>query len=74
MAAHRDFPPRLMSSPLAAHYLSVSESMLRTLKIPRKILGGKRLYDKSELDAYADSLLGEGEEQNSCDAVFGGRV
>ena len=32
MPAHRDFPPRLMSAPVAAHYLNVSESFLRTLR------------------------------------------
>ena len=61
MVAHRDFPPRLMPSPQAAHYLGVSESTLRTLEIIRRKLKGKRVYDKADLDAYADSLPYEGE-------------
>lgn len=72
MPAHRDFPPRLMPSPQAAHYLGVSESMLRTLEIMRRKIGGKRVYDKADLDAYADSLPYEGEMGDSeCDQAFG---
>ena len=51
-----DFPPLLMPAPQAAHYLGVSESTLRTLDLPRRTLGAKRLYDRRDLDAYADSL------------------
>lgn len=66
------FAPRLLPTPEAAAYLGVSESMLRTLSIPRKILGGKRLYDRLALDAFASGLPNEGEEKvNTCDAVFG---
>lgn len=66
------FAPRLMPTPDAAAYLGVSESMLRTLSIPRKILGSKRLYDRLALDAFASGLLTEGDEKgNTCDAVFG---
>jgi superfamily I DNA/RNA helicase len=50
-----------MPTPHAALYLGVSESTLRTLGIPRKILGGKKLYDRLELDAYANNLDTEGE-------------
>lgn len=55
------FTPRLMPAPQAAHYIGVSESTLRALEIPRKVLGGKRLYDRIELDAYVDNLKSEGE-------------
>lgn len=55
------FAPRLLPTPHAALYLGVSESTLRTLGIPRKILGGKKLYDRLELDAYANNLDTEGE-------------
>ncbi|ACM00246.1 Hypothetical Protein RSKD131_0386 [Cereibacter sphaeroides KD131] len=45
---------------------------MRGLPIPRKVLGGKRLYDRLELEAYADSLSTEGEvKANSCDGAFG---
>lgn len=65
MPAHRDFPPRLMPAPVAAHYLGVSESTLRTLELPRRQLGAKRVFDKADLDAYADSLPYDGEKQLS---------
>ncbi len=73
MAISRDFPPRLMPAPQAAHYLGISVTTLRSLPIPRKQLGAKRLYDRIDLDAYADSLNGEDEaEVNTCDEVFFG--
>ncbi len=52
-----DFAPRLMPGPQAAHYLGVSETKLRTLQPPRRVLDGKHLY----LNAYADGLSMEGE-------------
>lgn len=68
-----EFPPRLMPGPVAARYIGVSVSTLNTLQLPRKELGSKRLYDKADLDAYADTLPYEAgpEEENSCDKVFG---
>ena len=72
MPAHRDFPPRLMPAPLAAHYLGVSEGTLRILDIPRRALKSKRVYDKADLDAYADSLPYEaGRGATECDQAFG---
>ncbi|CUH66857.1 hypothetical protein TG4357_02680 [Thalassovita gelatinovora] len=50
------FAPRLMQAAQAAQYLGVSQSTLRTLPIPRKERGGNRLYDRFDLDAYADGL------------------
>ncbi|MGZ9812312.1 helix-turn-helix domain-containing protein [Pseudoroseicyclus sp. H15] len=69
----RAITPRLLPSPLAAAYLGVSESTLRTLSIPRKELGAKRLYERADLDAYADALPYEhgGEGSNTCDGAFG---
>jgi hypothetical protein len=60
MPATRDFAPRLMPAPQAAHYLGVSVSTLRGLGLPRRRLGGKRVYDRADLDAYADALPYEG--------------
>jgi len=60
MPATRDFAPRLMPAPQAAHYLGVSPSTMRALPIPRRALGAKRVYDKADLDAYADSLPYDG--------------
>ncbi|MCA0963248.1 DNA-binding protein [Salipiger bermudensis] len=56
-----DFAPRLMPVTQAAHYIGVSPSKLRCLPIPRKILDGKRVYDRFDLDSYADGLVTEGE-------------
>lgn len=73
MALHFDFTPRLMPGPQAAHYLGVSESKLKTLGIPRRLLDGKRLYHINDLMAYADALHIEGETEadNPCDSIFG---
>ena len=64
-APRLDFAPRLMPAPVAARYLGVSETTLRGLSLPRRILGGKRLYDRHELDAYADTLATDGEVENN---------
>lgn len=66
-----EMTPRLMPANRAAAYLGVSPSTLRKLPIPRRCIGSKRLYDRIDLDAYADSLPNEGEERNTCDEVFG---
>lgn len=68
-----DFAPLLMPAPAAAHYLGVGETTLRGLQIPRKVLGGKRLYDRRDLEAFADELRyeGEGAEAAACDDIFG---
>ena len=55
------FTPLLLPAPAAAHYLGVSESKLRMLGIRRKVLDSKRLYDRRDLDAYANELRYEGE-------------
>jgi hypothetical protein len=66
-----EFTPRLMPAPQAAHYLGVSMSTILTLDIPRKELGRKRLYDRIDLDAYADTLATEGESAWQADEAFG---
>jgi len=72
MAVSFDFSPYLMPAPQAAHFLGVSESKLRTLQIPRRMLDGKRLYHRHDLVAYADALSVEGETDTSqCDVIFG---
>ena len=62
-----DFPPRLLPAPQAAHYLGISESNLLKLAIPRRELGAKRLFDRRDLDAYADNLPYEAGEDGRCD-------
>ena len=66
-----DFPPRLMPAPLAARYIGVSETTLRGLGLPRRVLGGRRFYDKADLDAFADGLAYDC-AANECDQLFGG--
>jgi hypothetical protein len=65
-----DITPRLLPVTLAAQYLGVSASKLRSMDIRRKVLDGKRLYDRADLDAYADALPLEQGEANTCDQVF----
>lgn len=67
------FAPRLLPAPEAAHYLGISQSMLRTLDIPRRQLGAKRLYDRLDLDEFASSLPTEGDAagEEACDNLFG---
>lgn len=84
MSITRDFAPRLMPVTQAAHYLGVSETTLRGLPISRRELGGKRLYDSLDLDAFADSLASETTDdarsahpqgrENTCKGKFGRRV
>lgn len=50
------FTPRLMKAKAAAHYLGLSESKLRGLDLPCKEDGGNVLYDRLDLDDYADRL------------------
>ncbi len=67
------FSPRLLGASEAAAYLGVSASTLRSLSIPRRILGGRRLFDRIDLDRYASDLPYEGEasEVDECDRHFG---
>lgn len=64
------YQPRLMRSAEAAAYLGVSETTLRGLNLPRRLLGGKKLYDRLALDDYASSLPTEGED-NPWERHFG---
>ena len=63
MPTNTDFTPRLMPAPAAAHYLGVSVSTLRQLPLPRKERGRQRLYDRHDLDAWADNLPYEGQNE-----------
>lgn len=75
MTARTPLPitPRLMTAPVAAAYLGVSESTLRTFAIRRKVLGGKRVYERADLDSFADGLTYEADQsrENTCDQAFG---
>lgn len=69
------FLPLLLSEASAAHYLGISPRMLRDLPLRRRTLGARRLYDRRDLDAFADALPYEAgeEEVDTCDGRFGVR-
>jgi hypothetical protein len=58
------FAPRLLGEAQAAAYIGVSPSKLRTLDIPRKECGGRKLFDRFDLDAWANDLPYEGGAAN----------
>ena len=73
--------PRLLGARDAAFYLGVSESMLRSMSkdgaapVPKRI-GRRLVWDREDLDAFAEELPYEGEgkqrkEVQECDKAFG---
>jgi hypothetical protein len=77
MARHElSYAPRLLSANEAAAYLGLSATTLRELPIPRKVLGRRKLWDRMDLDAYANELPYDGtdaseDEEKACDRAFG---
>ncbi|MBV0893357.1 helix-turn-helix domain-containing protein [Paracoccus sp. Z118] len=69
------FQPRLMGAPEAAAYVGISQTTLLELGIPRRMLRGRRLFDRLDLDAYAGGLpydqQDEASEASECDKAFG---
>ncbi|XWN32965.1 MAG: helix-turn-helix domain-containing protein [Devosia sp.] len=77
------YPPVMLDEPAAAAYVSISVSKIRELReigdFPKRVkIGSRRLYRRSDLDAWALSLPAEGEEdgdgaEGTChaDEVFG---
>lgn len=51
--------PRLMPVELAAQYLGIGATMLREKGPDPKRLGKRVLYDRQDLDRWADALGGE---------------
>ena len=51
--------PRLMAAPLAAAYLGVGATTLREQGPQPKRLGARVLYDRRDLDRWADALDGQ---------------
>lgn len=51
--------PRLMAEPLAAAYLGIGASTLRERGPRPKKLGARTLYDRRDLDRWADALSGQ---------------
>jgi hypothetical protein len=48
-----------MSSPLAAQYLGISETTLRNAGPRPKNIGRRVLWDRTDLDRWADALSGQ---------------
>ena len=69
MRADITFAPRLMAEPDAARYLGMSATTLRTLGLPRKEMRSKRLYDRFDLDDYANTLPYEGKDDTGATAL-----
>lgn len=51
--------PRLMAAPLAAAYIGLSETTLRAVGPRPREVGKRRLYDRIDLDRWADRLGGQ---------------
>jgi hypothetical protein len=51
--------PRLMGEELAAAYVSLSATTLRAKGPEPRRLGKRRLYDRADLDRWADRLAGQ---------------
>ncbi len=71
---HAAIQPALLGEDDAARYLGIGKTTLRGLGLKRRKLGGRRLYDRRDLDAFADALPYEGEggagRKNTCDEAF----
>lgn len=51
--------PRLMGERMAADYLSIGTTQLRAKGPQPKKIGGRTLWDKRDLDRFADALAGQ---------------
>ena len=51
--------PRLMREPMAAAYLGISGSMLREHGPPPRHIGRAAVWDRHDLDRWADALAGQ---------------
>ena len=71
MPAARDFPPRLMPAPAAAHYLGVSIVIFMPLGLPCKEIKGRRLYDRVDLDWVDDNDIQKARSVSEIDSLFG---
>lgn len=63
--------PRLMHEPLAASYLSIGVTKLREDGPKPKRLGGRILYDRNDLDRWADALGGQPLDESAREAEGG---
>ncbi len=74
MTARQINVKRLFRPVEAAAYVGLGITKFRSLSLPRKRHGDCVLYERSDLDAFADALPYEGEgngRKNTCDEAFG---
>lgn len=60
-------PIALFSETDAARFLGIGRSNLRSLALPRKKLGARRLYHIDDLIEFVDSLPYDGEEDENAE-------
>jgi hypothetical protein len=51
--------PRLLSIELAAAYVGLGVTAFEALELPARRIGRRKLYDRNELDRWADRLDGQ---------------
>ncbi|MEM1345750.1 MAG: helix-turn-helix domain-containing protein [Pseudomonadota bacterium] len=56
MAQSASFLPRAMGEADAAKYIGLSPTTLRSLGIPRRVYGSRRLYERADLDDFLNNL------------------
>lgn len=68
--------PRLMGEDMAADYLSIGRTMLRERGPEPKRVGRRVLYDRNDLDRWADCLAGQplDESQEEAEAAEAERL
>jgi hypothetical protein len=65
MPARIDLPdwPRLLSVDLAASYVGLGVTAFEGLGLPARRVGRRKLYDRNDLDRWADRLDGQPVEE-----------
>lgn len=64
--------PRLMAADMAARYLGIGATTLRATGLEPKRYGARVLYDRHDLDRWADALSGEPLDDGERAAEAGG--
>lgn len=60
--------PMLMGDRDAAGYLGISVSKLRMMKLPKRVLGSRKLYDRQDLDDFINELPYEGSDTSKANS------
>lgn len=65
--------PRLLGRDLAAAYVGVSPNTFEaTVPVPPIRIGRRELWDKARLDAWVDSLAGDGQAPGGFEGALAG--